>query len=119
MSNPVLDENTYMMSRCQDCGHWLRFPASHCPQCGVVASEYEPDIWPEICDCERCEIVRVAVSDERERIMNLCPWCHGKQHVGRFYEIEECETCSWITASPKGASSGEIKMINKWKKRSV
>ncbi len=54
------DGGVYIHGRCPECGHRLRqdLPASGCPQCGISFGPYVPYVYPETCECDRCEGVR-------------------------------------------------------------
>jgi hypothetical protein len=63
MSNE--DDGSYLWERCYACGHRLRFSSDGCPQCGIhFDGRADPEPWPELCDCERCEKARAGVSPE-------------------------------------------------------
>ena len=46
----------WLRNRCYLCGHWLRFDATGCPQCGEEFDGRDaPKRFPRICQCPRCE----------------------------------------------------------------
>lgn len=63
----MTDGGFSLWARCYDCGHRLRFEASGCPQCGEhFDGRAEPDVFPDSCDCERCERAREKEAAARE-----------------------------------------------------
>lgn len=65
------------------------------------------------------EIVRRMIEDrakaeERERIKKSCPWCLGKQSVGRLDDVEECETCNWIVDAVQVPTSAPLPETEDW-----
>lgn len=45
----------YLWERCYYCGHRLRFPSTHCPQCTKEFKRgFRIWFWPDKCECERC-----------------------------------------------------------------
>jgi hypothetical protein len=53
------ERGCWLWERCYQCGHRLRFASTACPQCGEeFDGRNAPKVFPERCDCERCEGAR-------------------------------------------------------------